>query len=335
MASASEYDDPDPGSNSADGSRISRERDEIVEVKKMSSAETNRVRVWRTLVTLCLVCSGVVITLTTYRFLEDEQVKNFEVAVRYINYRSSIVVQVDYSHQKQCRAALAILTLVVKFMDMAPVPTVLADLKRFCGKIFLAFPAQHCTMWSYYIALSHSSVASRSQPISWIADQLSQQRSIREGFKAFADAITLTAIRSNETWPFVTLPFFEAQARHFRNQIGAEVVGLVVKVQETQKEEWLSFANRNHDNMVREGHLIQKGSFERLSPVGYHNFISKVDPQTGEFVPQTISDEYMPLWQYTPPPATYGLINLDYYSVEHFGKTLLSLLSVSTTFSSF
>lgn len=78
----SEYEDHDTGSTSGDGSRSSRERDEIGEVRKMSSVDTNRVRMWRLAVAMCLLVTGVAITTTTYRFLKNEQNSNFNMAVR-------------------------------------------------------------------------------------------------------------------------------------------------------------------------------------------------------------------------------------------------------------
>lgn len=57
------------------------ERDEVQEVKKMAAGDTNRVRMWRFVVTGCLVATAVAITVTTYCFLKDEQEHNFNVAV--------------------------------------------------------------------------------------------------------------------------------------------------------------------------------------------------------------------------------------------------------------
>lgn len=56
-------------------------RDEIGEVKKMSAQDTSRIRLWRFVVTACLVAMAVAITKTTHTFLRDEQEKNFDVAV--------------------------------------------------------------------------------------------------------------------------------------------------------------------------------------------------------------------------------------------------------------
>lgn len=76
------YDEPEAATSSyEESSGMSRERDEVGEVKKMTLEETNRVRLWRILVSVCLVMTGVAITATTYRFLADEQESNFKVAV--------------------------------------------------------------------------------------------------------------------------------------------------------------------------------------------------------------------------------------------------------------
>lgn len=83
MRTETEYEDPDAASSSGEGSRNSQQdRDEIGEVQEMSSEETHRVRLWRFVVTFCLLVTGDAITTTTYRFLHDEQESNYEVAVR-------------------------------------------------------------------------------------------------------------------------------------------------------------------------------------------------------------------------------------------------------------
>ena len=58
------------------------ERDEVKEVQKMSQKDTNFVVFWRFLVTIMLLITAVVVTLTTYRFLLNEQTEDFETAVR-------------------------------------------------------------------------------------------------------------------------------------------------------------------------------------------------------------------------------------------------------------
>ncbi|CAB9505736.1 Receptor-type guanylate cyclase gcy [Seminavis robusta] len=62
------------------GGAPSEERDEKKEVYKMSAKDTRRVRLWRFVVTAALLITALVVTLTTYRFLKNEETSNFEVA---------------------------------------------------------------------------------------------------------------------------------------------------------------------------------------------------------------------------------------------------------------
>lgn len=59
---------------------LSEERDELLEVKKQSKADTFRVRLWRSLVTAALVATATIVTIRTYRLLVEEEQNNFETA---------------------------------------------------------------------------------------------------------------------------------------------------------------------------------------------------------------------------------------------------------------
>ena len=58
-------------------------RDEVVEVRKMSSKDTKRLRLWRLVVTSVLLLTAFVITFTTYRLLEQQEDSNFQTAVSF------------------------------------------------------------------------------------------------------------------------------------------------------------------------------------------------------------------------------------------------------------
>jgi uncharacterized membrane protein YcjF (UPF0283 family) len=60
------------------------ERDEVQEVHKTQRKDTRRLRLWRFVVTGVLLVTALAVTLTTYRFLQDEQQNNFKTAVRII-----------------------------------------------------------------------------------------------------------------------------------------------------------------------------------------------------------------------------------------------------------
>ena len=65
-----------------DFTELTTERDEVVEVRKLSHKATARVRTWRLLVTLALLLTAVAVTLTTYFLLVDQEDENFRNVVR-------------------------------------------------------------------------------------------------------------------------------------------------------------------------------------------------------------------------------------------------------------
>ena len=56
-------------------------RDEVKEVEKATRAETNRLRLWRIVVTVVLLLTALAVTLTTYKLLQHQEHKSFETAV--------------------------------------------------------------------------------------------------------------------------------------------------------------------------------------------------------------------------------------------------------------
>jgi hypothetical protein len=57
-------------------------RDEVGEVRKMSSKDTKRLRLWRLVVTGVILLTAFAVTFTTYTLLENQENENFQTAVR-------------------------------------------------------------------------------------------------------------------------------------------------------------------------------------------------------------------------------------------------------------
>ena len=57
------------------------EKDEVGEVRKMSSKDTFRVLMGRYVVTVVLLLTAFAVTFTTYIFLRDQEEENFKTAV--------------------------------------------------------------------------------------------------------------------------------------------------------------------------------------------------------------------------------------------------------------
>ena len=81
-------DDDDDDEKGVDGTSTdtsqlggTRCRDEVGEVRKMSSKDTNRLRLWRLVVTGVLLLTALAVTFTTYTLLEQQEDENFQTAV--------------------------------------------------------------------------------------------------------------------------------------------------------------------------------------------------------------------------------------------------------------
>ena len=62
---------------------LSSSRDEVKQIRDMSKKDTFRVKTWRLAVTVLLLVTAVAVTATTYHLLNQEEYKNFEIAVSF------------------------------------------------------------------------------------------------------------------------------------------------------------------------------------------------------------------------------------------------------------
>ncbi|CAB9524809.1 Receptor-type guanylate cyclase gcy [Seminavis robusta] len=172
---------------------------------------------------------------------------------------------------------------------------------------------------------------------------IAQQSDLRDGMETLATTISLYAKNNNAntTWPFITVPDFEHHGRNMIQQSRVEVVNLFTRVAAADQHEYIAYANQHARQWVEEGHQIQKGSLERLlDPLGnmtYHPFFTKVVPMDNTplgmgFAQDTgTGDEneyFSASWQFSPPPATYALINWNANShpdYEMLGHAILAL----------
>ena len=67
----------------------SSSRDEVKQIRDMSKKDTFRVQTWRMAVTVLLLLTAVAVTATTYYLLDQEEYKNFEIAVSCLLLRSA------------------------------------------------------------------------------------------------------------------------------------------------------------------------------------------------------------------------------------------------------
>ncbi|CAJ1935354.1 unnamed protein product [Cylindrotheca closterium] len=145
-----------------------------------------------------------------------------------------------------------------------------------------------------------------------------QQEDIREGFQTLATIISDYADASNQIWPFVDLPKFEAYAEHVLKIAGTEVCTLLPLVTRENKEAYLNYTDNNYERIVAEAHMIENGNLDDLNPVGYKSFLT-VGTANG-FVEDIDRDFYHPMWHFSPPMFTYGALNWNAISVPDYAS---------------
>ena len=69
-------------------------RNEVEEIHNVQRKDTNRIRVWRLVLTLALLSTGILVTVTTYRSLVEEETSKFRDAVSVVD---EVVVAEFYS----------------------------------------------------------------------------------------------------------------------------------------------------------------------------------------------------------------------------------------------
>ena len=134
--------------------------------------------------------------------------------------------------------------------------------------------------------------------------------------------MTTYALGTNATWPFVTLPRFEAQAALARKQTKAGfLIALQSFVTNQNRLAWEKYAVKNQ-GWVQEG----------LDYLGIHKNASRIPPYiTKDTVNFTREDRsadpyYAPVWQCSPVNTNEQLINYNAYDFSFFANVTKRIL---------
>ena len=96
-ATDEDYDDDDDERGDTTTTAVTNpdgRRDEVGEVRKMSSKDTNRLQLWRIVVTGVLLLTAFAVTFTTYTLLKQQEDENFQTAVRRFPVDSNIYIYI-------------------------------------------------------------------------------------------------------------------------------------------------------------------------------------------------------------------------------------------------
>jgi hypothetical protein len=174
-------------------------------------------------------------------------------------------------------------------------------------------------------------------------------RSIEEGMERFAVSIAAeTHGQHNRSWPFVTVPAFEALGDSVRAQTGMEIILLCPLVQEAQVQTWQEYSVEMAPTWLAESRAISLSASARAASSGRQSTLVATDYIKGgatpklldlvsgvsdvsaganlEFVPsiENSGPYYFPVWMQTPPPLSPQLININFLSTGSTVKPLLS-----------
>ena len=120
---------------------------------------------------------------------------------------------------------------------------------------------------------------------------------IFEAYQGFGVQFSAFAIGANRTWPFVTLPAFEAQVDSLVKQTGAWTMGIGHLVSEEDRPEWERYTATNQ-GWIQEG-LDYRGSNETARPILPWIWNSWQGEDALKPVDGFLEgyDHYVPLWQ--------------------------------------
>ena len=149
--------------------------------------------------------------------------------------------------------------------------------------------------------------------------------------KELGIVLTAHALRTNSTWPNVTLPFFDRIAQQAQLNSGMEMVAFAPFVEPEDKERWAHYSSQ-HQRWIEQD-LSLRGITENIQPIqGIHQYSEELDdPDNMNFGGRRVSSknaalrsrrldgedldhEVFPLWQFSPPPIDSYIVNLDVLS---------------------
>ena len=128
--------------------------------------------------------------------------------------------------------------------------------------------------------------------------------------------MTVYALGTNATWPFVTLPRFQAQGALARNQTNAgSIIALQPLVTNENRQAWEKYAVENQ-GWVQQG-LDYLGDHKNATPISPYILKDLVNFTRED---QPANPYYAPLWQCYPVDTNEYLINYNAYQFSFFAN---------------
>lgn len=159
---------------------------------------------------------------------------------------------------------------------------------------------------------------------------LSQQRNVRSIFQALATIVSSSARMASAEWPFHTVPYFERYSaiQHERaHTAGIEFFSVCPLVTQANRVAYENYTIRHHEMMVRDSYEGSMLPYDRFNATRFTPFIFGVGPQ-GQNRDNEEKEYYLPVWQWSPPPYTYGQINWNVASVPSYDASTRAAIAL-------
>jgi hypothetical protein len=117
-----------------------------------------------------------------------------------------------------------------------------------------------------------------------------------------AEIISASAIKNNETWPFVTVPQFEIHGEYCRQTSGAETVGILPLISQANLPAWNIYSVENQGWLNESRSIIQNsGNGDTLTLSSYIDagvtpFVFEMADALGVLPVPAANPPYAPVW---------------------------------------
>ena len=141
--------------------------------------------------------------------------------------------------------------------------------------------------------------------------------------RSLSVAVTSHALNApNNTWPFVSLPNFEARAKELLELSRADTIIFAPIVPRKNKGAWESYS------VVNQGWIVEGLEFQGLEDVDPGSIPDSIYPFENADSMSNNIDFYVPLWQVGRAPTNSSVVNVDLLSHSAFRQSILDILEV-------
>ena len=142
------------------------------------------------------------------------------------------------------------------------------------------------------------------------------QEVLHKSQRDVCDAVSIDAVRTGQTWPNYTSPYYEVYFGSALEQARAELSAFFPVVEAKDRKAWSEYATAHLTEWTHAGHMTKYGNLNRLNESNYVPDMTKPSPDG--FIPDEEWYEYWPMWLYSPPPAQYGAVNWNLITVPDY-----------------